>query len=197
MFLHKFFFFQGETFSSRRKQGKLNFTLRLKFMQIQHKLFLIVCYEKCFARALIEDFSPARLQCGMRMVKLAFRFIKRRIFSFMIQKSQNLSGPENFHSFFNFQKQLLHRKPDIWKKKKEFKDSMACLKRVSSKMGIMEIFEMFSTVFESRSRNNSFEMKTCYLAIRLLHLSQNGFQIKILTWFFSSSFTDFSHRRLD
>ncbi|CRL03567.1 CLUMA_CG016709, isoform A [Clunio marinus] len=36
-------------FFKLRNKNKL--TLRLKFMQIQHKLFLIVCYEKCFCKS--------------------------------------------------------------------------------------------------------------------------------------------------
>lgn len=70
-----------------------------------------------FAKALIEDFSRVQLNAvgdGKKMVKLAFRFIKRRIFSFMTQKSLDLL------SFFNF----LHLKPDFLADKKEKREKL-------------------------------------------------------------------------
>lgn len=54
----------SEDFS--REDNKANFTLRLKFMQIQHKLFLIVCYEKCFWKSSDRGFFyRPDYDCGM------------------------------------------------------------------------------------------------------------------------------------
>lgn len=73
-----------------------------------------------FARALIEDFSRAVSPMWLgEMVKLAFRFIKRRIFSFMTQKSRDLSlGRAELCRF-----SLLQFEPDFLAKKEKLKDS--------------------------------------------------------------------------
>lgn len=97
MFLPKFLgVFQPE------KRGKTRKTLPSDWNLCKsNKLFLIVCYEKCFCKSSDRGFFSCPTKCGRRhkkrkMVKLAFRFIKRRIFSFMTQKSLDLL------SFFNF-----------------------------------------------------------------------------------------------